>query len=178
MFYARYLKENNRNEEARPLAERALSLNPQSFMNLTVLMEIYNNLSLWTELQQTAEQTLTLLPNDPVAIEFLTAAKRKKPLVNPSVKPNTKSKNSPEDLLNLSLAFYKAGMYEKCIQACRQAIELKPDYADAYSNIAAAYNQLKRWEDGAAAAKKALEIEPDHALAKGNLKWALTKSYQ
>lgn len=178
VFYARYLKENNRNEEARPLAERALALNPQSFMNLTVLMEIYNNLGLWTELQRTAEQTLTLLPNDAVAMRFLIAAKHKKPLVNPSVKPNTKSENSPEELLNLSLAFYKVGMYEKCIQACRQAIELKPDYADAYSNIAAAYNQLKRWEEGAAAAKKALEIDPDHALAKGNLKWALTKSYQ
>jgi len=178
VFYARYLKENNRNEEARPMAERALSLNPQSFTTLTVLMEIYNNLGLWTELQQTAEQTLALLPNDPVAMGFLTAAKHKKPLVNPAAKPNTKSKNTPEDLLNLSLAFYKVGMYEKCIQACRQAIELKPDYADAYSNIAAAYNQLKRWEDGAAAAKKALEIDPDHALAKGNLKWALTKSYQ
>ena len=176
VFYARYLNDNKKYEEARPLAEKALSLNPQSLMSLNVMMEIYNNLGLWSELQQTADRTLALLPNDPLAIRFSEAAKRKERL-DDRVKPETK-KQSPEELLNLSLAFYKVGMYEKCIEAAKQAIELKPDYADAYCNIAAASNKLKRWDEGAAAARKALDINPDHTLAKGNLRWALNRSEQ
>ena len=176
VFYARYLNENKKYKEARKLAEKALLLNPQSMMTLNVMMETYYNLGLWQELQQTSDRALALLPNDPVALKYAEAAKRKE-RIEEAVNPDTK-KQSPEELLNLSLVYYKVGMYEKCIAAAKQAIELKPDYADAYCNIAAASNKLKRWDDGEAAARKALKIDPDHILAKGNLKWALDRSAQ
>ena len=176
VFYARYLNENKKYKEARKLAEKALLLNPQSMMTLNVMMETYYNLGLWQELQQTSGRALALLPNDPVALKYAEAAKRKE-RIEEAVNPDTK-KQSPEELLNLSLVYYKVGMYEKCIAAAKQAIELKPDYADAYCNIAAASNKLKRWDDGEAAARKALKIDPDHILAKGNLKWALDRSAQ
>ena len=177
IYYARYLNDSKSYEEARFMAEKAVSLNPQSLMSLNVMMEIYNNLGLWSELQLTADQALALAPNDPVALKFSDAAKRKERIADEkAIKPE--AKRSPEELLNLSLAFYKVGMYEKCIEASKQAIALKPDYADAYCNIAAASNKLKRWDDGAAAARKALEINPDHKLAQGNLSWALNKSEQ
>ena len=176
VFYARYLNENKKYKEARKLAEKALLLNPQSMMTLNVMMETYYNLGLWRELQQTSDRALALLPNDPMVLKYAEAAKRKE-RIEEAVNPDTK-KQSPEELLNLSLVYYKVGMYEKCIAAAKQAIELKPDYADAYCNIAAASNKLKRWDDGEAAARKALKIDPDHILAKGNLKWALDRSAQ
>ena len=77
------------------------------------------------------------------------------------------------DYLNLSLTFYNEKKYEKCIEACKNAIKLKPDYADAYSNIGASYNMLKQWDKGIEACKKALEIDPTHKLAMGNLNWAI-----
>ncbi|MES2591410.1 MAG: tetratricopeptide repeat protein [Bacteroidota bacterium] len=74
--------------------------------------------------------------------------------------------------LDLSLSYYQGGQYEKSIEACKKAIELKPDYADAYSNMGAAYNQLKQWDKAIEACNKALKINPEHKLAKGNLNWA------
>jgi tetratricopeptide (TPR) repeat protein len=70
------------------------------------------------------------------------------------------------------------GMYEKCIEACEKALELKPDYAGAYNNISAAYNKLEQWEKGADAARKALKLDPNNQLAKGNLAWALSETKQ
>jgi protein O-mannosyl-transferase len=48
----------------------------------------------------------------------------------------------------------------------------QPDYADAYSNICASYNQLKQWDKAIEACNKALKIAPDNKLANGNLNWA------
>jgi tetratricopeptide (TPR) repeat protein len=177
VYYARYLKDNKRLKEARLMSEKSLALNPQSLMNLNILMEVYHELGLWLELEQTASHALALAPNDSTALNYLSIAKRKEPATQSSG-TNSQSKNTPEDMLNLSLAFYKSGMYEKCIEACLQAIKLKPDYADAYSNISAAYNMLKKWDDAEAAARKALAINPDHPMAKGNLRWAINKTQQ
>jgi tetratricopeptide (TPR) repeat protein len=177
VYYARYLKENKKYEEAKVMAEKALQLNPQSILTLQILMEIYNNLSLWEQLEATANQNLAILPNDPIALQYLDAARKKDKIATASA-GNAGKAHTPEDLLNLSLAFYNMGMYEKCIEACEKALELKPDYAGAYNNISAAYNKLEQWEKGADAARKALKLDPNNQLAKGNLAWALSETKQ
>jgi tetratricopeptide (TPR) repeat protein len=77
-----------------------------------------------------------------------------------------------EEHLNQSLTYYQNGQYEDCIKACEEALKLKPDYADAYSNICASYNQLRQWDKAIAACNKALKIDATHRLATGNLNWA------
>jgi tetratricopeptide (TPR) repeat protein len=79
---------------------------------------------------------------------------------------------TPENYLDLSLNYYNKGLYDKSVEACKQAIKLKPNYADAYSNMGAAYNMMKQWDKGIEACTKALELQPDHKLAQGNLNWA------
>lgn len=79
---------------------------------------------------------------------------------------------TPENFLDLSLQFYNRGEYQQCIDACNEALKLKPDYAEAYNNICSAYNAMKMWDKGAEACEKALKIRPDYELAKNNLKWA------
>jgi tetratricopeptide (TPR) repeat protein len=80
--------------------------------------------------------------------------------------------NTPEDHLELSLQYYKTGQYELCIDASRMALELRPDYAEAYNNICSAHNKLKQYRKAVEACEKALAIRPDYALASGNLNWA------
>ena len=75
--------------------------------------------------------------------------------------------------IDLSLAYYQQGEYEKSIEACKKALTFQPEYASAYSNMGAAYNQLKKWDKAIEACTKALKIDPEHRLAKGNLKWAI-----
>lgn len=172
IFYARYLSDNRRYLEAKPLAEKALLINPHSMMSLDALMRIYQNLGLWSDLKRTALLKLSILPGDTYAITSLAAAKEKKTGNDTPNNADVKQLTA-EQYLNLSLSFYNLGVYDKCIEFCYKALQLKPDYADAYSNMAAAYNKLERWDEGIAASKKALEINPDHKFAKGNLEWAL-----
>ena len=78
-----------------------------------------------------------------------------------------------EQWLNLSLYAYQHQRYLESIAAAQTAVKLKPDYADAYNNIAAAYSALRLWDFAIAAAQEALRIRPDYQLARNNLNWAL-----
>jgi tetratricopeptide (TPR) repeat protein len=52
------------------------------------------------------------------------------------------------------------------------ALELRPNYADAWNNICAGYNKLGRYEEAAAACEQALRYKPDFELARNNLQYA------
>jgi len=49
---------------------------------------------------------------------------------------------------------------------------LRPNYAEAWNNICAAYNKLGRYEEAAAACEQALRYKPDLELARNNLQYA------
>src|SRR5262249_13056868 len=49
---------------------------------------------------------------------------------------------TPESFLSQSLAAYQVGRYRECIESATRALALRPDYAEAYNNIAAAQNAL------------------------------------
>lgn len=80
---------------------------------------------------------------------------------------------TPEDWLAISLAHYQAQRYEACIDASREALRLRPMYAEAYNNMCAAENMLKRFDEAAADCRSALAITPDFPLARNNLAVAL-----
>ena len=169
IFYARYLVSVGRVNDAQPLAEKALQLNPYSDLVLNVLMRIYDEQSNWTMMAKTANQLLAIWPADTNAKLYLSAAQKQQHISGNAKAPGAMS---AEDYLNQSLGFYTDGKYEECIKACKEALKLQPNYADAYSNIGAAYNKLKQWQNAIDACKKALQINPAHQLAKGNLDFA------
>jgi tetratricopeptide (TPR) repeat protein len=51
--------------------------------------------------------------------------------------------------------------YEDAIKKLEKAIELKPDYSDAYLNLGISLNALDKYEDAIKNFKIALELEPD-----------------
>jgi len=65
-------------------------------------------------------------------------------------------KNNPtsENYLSLSLKYYNAGRFKDSINACRNALKIKPDYYLAYNNICAAYNELRMWDKAIDSCKK------------------------
>jgi Tfp pilus assembly protein PilF len=77
-----------------------------------------------------------------------------------------------ENYVELSLAYYDAARYRECIEACRNALRLRPGYAIAYNNICSAYNQLEEWDAAREACEKAIELAPDFERARANLRWA------
>jgi tetratricopeptide (TPR) repeat protein len=77
-----------------------------------------------------------------------------------------------EDWLNASLRANQAGDYQQSIENARAALKLRPDYPEAYNNIAAAYEAMHKWDEAIAAAQTAVRLKPDFQLARNNLAWA------
>jgi tetratricopeptide (TPR) repeat protein len=73
---------------------------------------------------------------------------------------------------------YEAGQFQESIVHARGALKLRPDYPEAYNNIAAANASLGRWNEAIAAADMALSLKPDFQLAKNNLDWARSHKEQ
>jgi protein O-mannosyl-transferase len=79
------------------------------------------------------------------------------------------SNPTPENYLNLSLLYHKAGRFSDSITACQKALTIKPDYYLAYNNICAAYNELTMWDKAIEACEKGLGINSSFELLKNNL---------
>jgi tetratricopeptide (TPR) repeat protein len=60
------------------------------------------------------------------------------------------------------------GDFQAAIADFTKAIELKPDYAVAYSNRAGAKRALKDFDGAIADCTKAIELQPDYAVAYNN----------
>ncbi len=170
-FYARFLLDAGRITDAQAKAEKALQLNPGSEMALGLLLKIYNQLGYWDQLGKTAKQYLTIIPGDKFAQQCLQASQTHQKVVVESA-GKVSNPVTAEDYLNQSLDYYNRGDYNKCIEACDQALKLKPGYADAWNNIGAAYIKLTQWDKAIEACKKALAINPSYTLANNNLKFA------
>ncbi len=56
---------------------------------------------------------------------------------------------------------------DKAEEAYKKAIEIKPDYAEAYSGLANTYNAARKFDQAAAASAKALELSSSAAGAAG-----------
>ena len=128
----------------------------------------------WKELAELARQTLRILPDDTTAKQYLEESKNKKTRIE-KAEEIVKKEPTPENYLTLSLRYYREGMYKKCIEACNKALELKPDYTEAYNNICSAYNELSMWDEAIEACEQSLKINPEYQLAKNNLNWAVSE---
>jgi tetratricopeptide (TPR) repeat protein len=171
-FYGRWLKEKGRTKEAIAQLETALRSNPSAYDCRHLLMQIYFDQSNWGELQRVAEDTLRLAPNDATAQQFLGARQKREQDIS-AAEEAVRQTPTPELLLNLSLLYYQVGRFSECIQTAGRAVQMKPDYAEAYNNIAAGYNSLGLWDDGIKAATEAIRLKPDFELAKNNLTYAV-----
>lgn len=170
-FYGDFLHKNQRDAEAITLLNKALELSGAQISARYLLMEIYLNNADAGKLNALAHATLNVLPNDPKALYYLEAIKGKKTKLEVA-EENAKSNLTAENYLNLSLEYYNAGRYEDCINACREALKLKPDFDLAYNNICSAYNMLGDWDKAIEAGEAAVRLNPGNQLAKNNLIYA------
>ena len=77
-----------------------------------------------------------------------------------------------KDYLNLSLKYYREKKYPESVEMATKALQIKPDFAEAYNNICAAYNEMKQWDKAIEAGEMAVRLDPDNQLARNNLAWA------
>jgi tetratricopeptide (TPR) repeat protein len=170
-YYGRFLKRQGRIDEAIQNLDKTLALVPAHLNARHLLMDIYFERGEFDKLASQAEATLALVPEDQKAITYRRAAGGSKSLLQ-IAQERVNTQRTPENLLELSFRYYKAGQFTKSIEAAKEALKLKPDYDLAYNNICAAYNELKQWDRAIEAGEKAVRLNPDNSLAKNNLAWA------
>lgn len=166
-YYARWLKHEGRWRESVWQLQQAVALNPDFIEARYLLMQIFSEEEDWMQLKAAAEDTLQRFPYDTTAATYLSEVPHERDGENA-----VPSLLTSETHLALSYLFYQTGRYHDCITAARQALKLRPDSADAYNNIAAAYGALRMWDAAIEAARAALSLRPAFELARNNLAWA------
>ena len=87
----------------------------------------------------------------------------------------TDQRGTPERFMALSLAAFQSKQFRECITFAQEALKLRPDYAEAYNNVAAGHIALGEWDEAITAAQRAVQLNPNFALARGNLNYALAQ---
>jgi protein O-mannosyl-transferase len=170
-YYGNFLKNQKRYDEAIEMLKYSVSLNPAFLEPRRALMAAYFETEDWGALSLLATETLQYVPGDAECIAYIDAGKNKKTKLDIAKELVTMQPNA-DNYLNLSLKYYEAGLYQDCIDACYEAIKIKPDFAAAYNNICSACNELKQYDKAIEACNKAIALQPDFELAKNNLKLA------
>ena len=167
-FYARFLAKQSRYTEAEPLLAASIRVSPLYLAPRVLLMDIYSTTGEWDKLKLLCRQTLNFSPQNPDALKYLAAADKKQNPLDLEAK-NISAKPTPEKYADLSLLNYQAGRYPQCIALAREAIKLKPAFAEAYNNMGAAYMKLQQYNEAVDALKHALKLMPGFAIAQNNL---------
>ena len=172
-YYASFLSNNNRDTEAIEFLEKALDLYSGHLDSQLLLFNILHKQQNWEQLTSVTKNILETDPTNTNAKKYLEITQSRKSVLE-LTEEEALSNPTPEKLLNLSLLFFQAKDYNKCIETAHKAIELKNDYPEAYNNIGIAYVNLNEIDKGIEAYNKALELKPDYELSKNNLAHALT----
>lgn len=165
-YYARHLFGAGRVTEAEIYCNKGLELFAGHVYSRYLQMDIYNFLGEWNKLLASAQTTLSMYPNDAKAQAYLTAAQ------NPGAKTPDTQAITVNNLIAQSLAYYNAGKYRECIDACNKVLAIDDKNTTAYNNICTAYNQLQKFDSAIIYCSRAVELDANFTLAKNNLNWA------
>ena len=143
LFYGRWLSEQGRTAEAILQLKTALLLNPSRVEPHELLASAYAADGDFEDARAAAEATLAIVPGDEAATAVLAGL----------------NAPSADAWLNRSLGEYRAGRYAECIVSARRALALKPDYAEAYNNIGAAYAAMRTWDAAVEADRGGFAVE-------------------
>jgi len=79
----------------------------------------------------------------------------------------------PEAQFLLGVVSGQLGRLVEAINHCAKAVKLKPDYVDAWYNLAQAHMHCDMAQDAVSAYKKVIELKPDYVEAHYNLGYAM-----
>jgi Flp pilus assembly protein TadD len=166
--YAAWLFSHQRTAEAADWSRKAIQLNFLDNNARHTLMDVHSAVYEWPEVRRLATEAKTVDPEDGLADTALVTSQDAIDRVRRAehVIPGEASTN---DYLSLSVTYYRAKRFEDAIRASRQALQLQPDLAEAYANMAAAHRALGQNDDAANALREVIRLRPDFAFARTNL---------
>ncbi len=138
--------------------------NTAAYINICAANNVLGN---WDEAITAGEKALKLDPDNQLAKNNLAVSYRRKKL-----QQKLETEEDVNKLIDLSLSFYKEGLFEWCIKTCEKIIDIDSTNFVAYNNMCSAYNSLKDWDHAIKAGKMAVKLSPESELAQNNLKLA------
>jgi protein O-mannosyl-transferase len=173
-YYGRWLMTRGRVAEAIPQFQASIVHNRDYLDPRYALMQAYYDAGMPQLAKSLAADTLQIAPGDTLAMRFYRGQAAAEALPDPvgAAEAAAKQSPTPDNYLNLSLAYHQAKRFRDCIRAAEGAIKLRPDFPEAYNNIAAAHEDLGEWDAAIAAAREAVRLKPDFQLAKNNLAYS------
>jgi tetratricopeptide (TPR) repeat protein len=153
-------------------ANQALKMKPDSALAYNNLGAAYAGLKQWDMAIESERAALRIDPGFTLSKNNLAMYQQEK---SGKPAPQPAANSTAEDWLTASLRANQAGLYQQSIDDAREALKLRPDYPEAYNNIAAAYETMHKWDEAIAAAKEAIRLKPDFQLAKNNLAWSISQ---
>lgn len=173
-FYGRFLYNQKRYNEAVQALVKTNVISPGYISSRELLMRIYDRLQDFNNLHQLAVSTLQLAPDNVEALAFKESSDRKQSRISYELE-QINADPSPEKYMALSFTYHLAEEYQQSIDLAQKAVKMKPDYANAYNNIGAAYIGLKDYDNAMLFLKKAIALNANYELARNNLKLAEIK---
>ncbi len=76
---------------------------------------------------------------------------------------------SAEDLYNDAVDCVAEGKLDDAVSKYRQALDVDPNFADAWEGLSMALADQEQWEEAIEAAKKVVDIAPDEQLGYTNM---------
>lgn len=166
-FYAQfYLK--TKPDIAENALLKSIYLSPGDIEARHILMELYWKQEAWDKLNRVVQDTLLLTHNDETTLKYAKFAEKRLSEIE-LAQEEAHLHPTAENYITLSLLYFEKQDYHHVIDASLQAIKINPEFATAYNNACAAYNELHDYTKGEAACEKALQIQPEFELAKNNL---------
>jgi tetratricopeptide (TPR) repeat protein len=80
-----------------------------------------------------------------------------------------KSPNKARPYVNLALAYFNAGAYDKSQEMAKKAIEIDPKSAYAYYTLSLTFRKMGNLNEAIAMAQKSLDVDPDLNMARYSL---------
>jgi protein involved in polysaccharide export with SLBB domain len=108
---------------------------------------------------QSSNQTASNEFNGKEAAERTSPAKTVKGSLSPWAGEEAKK------LYKMGVKYGRAKLFRQAAESFQKAVELKPDFADAYYGLGHAYFDLQRWKDAIHALERTLELNPKDADA-------------
>jgi tetratricopeptide (TPR) repeat protein len=171
-YYAQWLLLRRRFDEARKYADRAVEMNSLEIPGRHILMQYYSAQNRWPEVRRVADETLRIDSTDEAAINARDLS-TSVALNLKAAEQNAVHATDVNTYLKLSVAYYQNRRFPESVNACKQALAIRPELAEAYSNMAAAEYAMGNLDATEAALRSALKYEPKLYLAKNNLDFIL-----
>jgi len=163
------LLEQGRAEEALPLLDQTLALDPGQAGMWVNKGNVLIGLGRFSEAIAVYGQAIALQAEDERVSGwinlgvYLQGLGRHDDAAEAYLKAMALEPELPEGWGNLGVARLEAGRLEEAVEAFDRAVALRPDYADAWTNRGTALQALRRSEEALASFDRALAIQPAQA---------------